>query len=37
MDKMIVVVFDSEPKAYEAFRVLGDLHREGSLTVHSAQ
>ena len=35
MDKMIVVVFDSEAKAYEAFRVLGDLHREGSLTVYS--
>ncbi len=35
MDKMIVVVFDSEPKAHEAFRVLGDLHREGGLTVYS--
>ncbi|PVE21700.1 hypothetical protein DC522_25185 [Microvirga sp. KLBC 81] len=35
MDKMIVVVFDTEAKAYEASRVLADLHREGSLTVYS--
>jgi len=36
MDKMIVVVFDTEPKAYEASRALADLHREGSLAVYSA-
>ncbi len=30
MDKMIVVVFDTEPKAYEASRALADLHREGN-------
>jgi uncharacterized membrane protein len=33
---MIVVVFDTEPKAYEASRALADLHREGSLAVYSA-
>jgi uncharacterized membrane protein len=36
MDKMIVVVFDTEPKAYEGSRALADLHREGSLAVYSA-
>jgi uncharacterized membrane protein len=36
MDKMIVVVFDTEPEAYEASRALADLHREGSLAVYSA-
>lgn len=35
MDKMIVAVFDSEAKAYEASRTLADLHREGSLSVYS--
>jgi len=36
MDKMIVVVFDTETKAYEGSRALADLHREGSLAVYSA-
>src|SRR5215470_7411806 len=36
MDKMIVVVFDAETRAYEASRALADLHREGSLAVYSA-
>jgi uncharacterized membrane protein len=35
MDKMLVVVFDTEAKAYEGLRALSDLHREGSLTVYS--
>jgi uncharacterized membrane protein len=35
MDKMVVVVFDTEAKAYEGLRALSDLHREGSLTVYS--
>src|SRR5215468_11218083 len=35
MDKMIVAVFDTEAKAYEGLRALGELHREGSLTVYS--
>jgi len=35
MDKMIVVVFDAEPKAYEGLKALTELHREGSLTVYS--
>ena len=35
MDKMVVVVFDTEAKAYEGVRALSDLHREGSLTVYS--
>ena len=35
MDKMVVVVFDTEPKAYEGLQALSELHREGSLTVYS--
>jgi uncharacterized membrane protein len=35
MDKMIVVVFETEPKAYEGLHALTELHREGSLTVYS--
>jgi uncharacterized membrane protein len=35
MDKMIVAVFDTETKAYEGQRALGELHREGSLTVYA--
>src|SRR5262249_33030356 len=35
MDKMIVAVFDTEAKASEGLRALGELHREGSLTVYS--
>src|SRR5262249_61756464 len=36
MDKMIVVVFDTETKAYQGSRALAELHREGSLAVYSA-
>jgi uncharacterized membrane protein len=35
MDKMVVVVFATEAKAYEGLRALAELHREGSLTVYS--
>lgn len=35
MDKMIVVVFDTEAQAYEGSRALADLHRESSLTLYS--
>lgn len=35
MDRMIVAVFDSEPRAYEGLRALAELHGEGSLTVYS--
>jgi uncharacterized membrane protein len=35
MDKMAVIVFATEPKAYEGLRALADLHQEGSLTVYS--
>ena len=35
MNKVIVVVFDDEKRAYEGSRAVRDLHREGSLTVYS--
>jgi uncharacterized membrane protein len=35
MDKMIVVVFDSESKAYEGSKVLRELHDEGSITLYA--
>jgi uncharacterized membrane protein len=34
VDKMLVVVFDSERQAYEATRALKDLHAEGSITLY---
>jgi uncharacterized membrane protein len=34
MDKMLVVVFDSERQAYEGTRTLKDLHADGSITVY---
>jgi uncharacterized membrane protein len=34
MDKMVVVVFDAESKAYEGIKALKDLHAEGSLTLY---
>jgi uncharacterized membrane protein len=34
MDKMVVVVFDSERQAYEGVRILKDLHAEGSITLY---
>jgi len=36
MDKMLVIVFDDERKAYEGARALGELHAEGSLTLYAA-
>lgn len=35
MDKMIVVVFDSESKAYEGSKALKELHTDGSITLYS--
>lgn len=35
MEKMLVVVFDSESKAYEGINALSQLDREGSITVHA--
>lgn len=35
MEKMLVVVFDSESKAYEGTNALSKLDREGSITVHA--
>jgi len=35
MEKMIVVVFDSEPKAYEGSRALAQLDAEGSIAIHA--
>jgi uncharacterized membrane protein len=33
MNKMLVVVFNSEQQAYEGFRALKELHTEGSITL----
>jgi uncharacterized membrane protein len=35
MEKMLVVVFDDESKAYEGSRALNQLDAEGSITVHA--
>jgi uncharacterized membrane protein len=35
MDKMLVVVFDSELKAYEGAKALQDLQREGSIDLYA--
>jgi uncharacterized membrane protein len=35
MDKMLVIVFDSELKAYEGSRVLQELQHEGSINLYS--
>jgi len=35
MDKMIVVVFDSDSKAYEGSKALKELHDEGSITLYA--
>lgn len=35
MEKMVVVVFDSESKAYEGTNALRQLDNEGSITVHA--
>ncbi|WP_158590510.1 DUF1269 domain-containing protein [Noviherbaspirillum cavernae] len=36
MDKMLVVAFDDEKKAYEGIKALKELHAEGSLSLYSA-
>jgi len=35
MDRMLVVVFDTEPKAYEGRRALNELNDEGSISVYA--
>jgi hypothetical protein len=35
MEKMLVVVFDKESKAYEGSRALNQLDSEGSITIHA--
>jgi uncharacterized membrane protein len=35
MDRMLVVIFDSEPKAYEGKRALHELEEEGSIVVYT--
>ncbi len=35
MDKILVVVFDSEPKAYEGSKALQELQNEGSINLYA--
>jgi len=35
MEKMLVVIFDDESKAYEGSRALNQLDSEGSVTIHA--
>jgi len=35
-DKMIVVIFDDQKKAYEGIKALKDLHAEGSITLYAS-
>ncbi len=35
MDRLLVIVFDSESKAYEGSRALQDLHDEGSINLYA--
>lgn len=35
MERMLVVIFDDEMKAYEGSRALAELDREGSISVHA--
>jgi len=35
MDKILVVIFDDENKAYEGSRTLQDLHNEGNITLYA--
>jgi uncharacterized membrane protein len=37
MEKLIVVVFDSEPKAFEGSQVLRELDSEGEISIYEAQ
>ena len=34
MERMLVVVFDNEKKAYEGKKALGELQAEGNLTIY---
>jgi hypothetical protein len=36
MDKMLIVVFDSEHQAYEGTRVLKELHDNGTITLYGS-
>lgn len=36
MDKILVVIFDDEKKAYEGSKTLQDLHTEGSITLYAS-
>lgn len=36
MERMLVVVFENEAKAYEALRAFAELDREGSISIHAA-
>ena len=36
MDKMLVVVFKDESRAYEGTNALRELHAEGSITLYAA-
>jgi uncharacterized membrane protein len=35
MEKMLVVVFDNESKAYQGSRALAQLDSEGSIAIHA--
>ncbi len=35
MDNMVIVVFDDESRAYEGYRVLKELHAEGTITLYA--
>lgn len=35
MEKMLVVVFDTEKKVYEGSRALAELDREGSISIYA--
>jgi uncharacterized membrane protein len=35
-DKMVVVIFDNEKKAYEGLKAFKDLHAEGSITLYAS-
>ncbi len=37
MEKMLVVVFDNEPKALEGWQILRDLDKEGEISVYDVQ
>ena len=37
MEKLIVIVFDNQPKAFDGFEILQQLDREGEISVYEAQ